>query len=382
MTENWFNWINLLFIPGMLIGFTIHELGHALVAYYFGDYAQAEKGKITANPIKHISWLGSFLFLFFGIGWPKPIVFNPKNFKNRYLDSYLVALAGPLANLALSLFIFIGTLLIMTTLLVTEQIDQSQFSDIMFFGRVSRLATDTTALQNGLLWIIVFSNRIWVANFILGVISLIPLPPFDGFTIALSLVGLFREKRIHDLTGSDHPVETVSQSPQKVPASSGTNTSALTEPISAEAVKTNKKQSMAEIHFKIGTDYHTAKKLDDAIARYRQSITIDPSFGPAYVNMGLAYKAKDQRNEAIHAFRAATRYAVDERTKNQAWTELQALSALPSSQPGTSDNDRNSGASPWTDTKPAPDWIAFAISLSVLLLMVFCLFGLFLVSWL
>ena len=59
------HWTNLLIIPGLLIGYTIHELAHAFAAYFLGDYSQVERGKITLNPFRHISWFGFFSFLLF-----------------------------------------------------------------------------------------------------------------------------------------------------------------------------------------------------------------------------------------------------------------------------------------------------------------------------
>ena len=59
---NW-HWLNLLIIPGLIIGFTIHELGHSLMAYFLGDISQVKQGNITANPLKHISWFGTILFI-------------------------------------------------------------------------------------------------------------------------------------------------------------------------------------------------------------------------------------------------------------------------------------------------------------------------------
>ena len=380
---SWIDWLNLLLVPGLLIGFTVHELGHALTAYYLGDYSQAEKGRITANPVKHISWIGGLLFITFGFGWPKPINFNPKNFKHQSLDTYLVSLAGPCANFLVSLLFFILTLVLMWVLRLTQQIDPDQFSTIMFFNRNNALASLSggEALQEVVVWVIAFSNRVWVVNFVLAVISLIPLPPFDGFTIILSLFGLIREKRIQDLRGDDAVDEPVMPTASAAKEPAQPLTRSLLEQTSVEAdVPVNKKQSMAEIHFKFGTEYHSQQKFDDAIARYRQAIENDAHFGPAYVNMGLAFKAKGHRQEAIHAFRAATRYAQDEKAKSQAWAELHELSALPNINPEIPTTNTDSGATPWTDTKPAPDWIMFGIGAAALFLFFFCIFGFFLVS--
>lgn len=361
-----FNWLNLLFIPGILIAFTVHELGHALTAYFLGDHSQVTDGKITANPLRHLSVLGGLLFIFIGVGWPKPIVFNAKNFQHRYLDSFLVAAAGPFANIITCLVIFVGSLFVLGFLNLIQQIDSQQMAEIMFFNRASQLASADGAdiSQNIFYWVIAFSNRVWVANFIIAIISLIPLPPFDGFTAALSLVGLFREKRINDLTDGDE----LSLTPS--------------DPEVTQTNGANKKQSMADIHFRVGAEYHEQQKFEDAIARYRQAISMDSKYGPAYVNMGLAYKAKDQRNEAIQSFRAATRYATDEKSRSQAWTELHELSALPGIGLETSDAiDDNTGTLPWTDTKPTPDWIAFGVGIFMLSLLFLCTFGLLLVTF-
>ena len=95
------HWTNLLIIPGLLIGYTVHELAHAFAAYFLGDYSQVERGKITLNPFRHISWFGFFAFLLFGIGWANPLEANPQNFKRKHLAMCLMAAAGPVASFTL-----------------------------------------------------------------------------------------------------------------------------------------------------------------------------------------------------------------------------------------------------------------------------------------
>jgi tetratricopeptide (TPR) repeat protein len=199
----------------------------------------------------------------------------------------------------------------------------------------------------------------------LGLISLIPLPPFDGFTILLSFVGMIREKRLKSLT------EPMSPTPTR--ANHRNNKS--------QPVYTQKK-SVADLHFDAGTAYHQQGRYDDAIARYRQAIRVDESHGPAYVNMGLAYQAKKQREEAIQALRAATRLSADEKSRNQAWAELHALSALPASsgQDSQPTQASASGAEPWTDVHPSPDWLSFSASAATLLLSFICILGVLLLS--
>jgi TPR repeat/Tetratricopeptide repeat len=52
------------------------------------------------------------------------------------------------------------------------------------------------------------------------------------------------------------------------------------------------------------TSYH-AGQLDDAIDYYRQALDLDPAFGQAYSNLGLAYQKADRIAEAIWANRKA-----------------------------------------------------------------------------
>jgi len=364
---NW-HWSYLLVIPGLLIGFTVHELGHSLTAYFLGDTSQVKLGKITANPFKHISYFGMALFLLFGIGFPKPLQFDPENFKHRYLDSFLTAIAGPAANFAVSLIVFIAGALLILILKLSGLLDNQQISSIFFFTRHDEFITSMSfseGMQSAVVWIIVFTNRIWTANFILAVVSMLPLPALDGFTALLSLMGVIKEKRIDDLS---QVISASSSEPQ--PES----------PIFNPPATANKKESIAEIHFRLGVEYHQQKKFDDAIARYRQAIKSNSTFGPAYVNMGLAYKAKEQRSEAIQALRGATQYATDEKSKTQAWAELHDLSMLSDAPVEAEAYAGNSGAAPWTDVKPSPDWIAFLAGLVALLLLFSCTIGVLLTN--
>jgi Zn-dependent protease len=86
----------------LLIVFPAHELAHAVVATRFGDPTPRAGGRLTLNPLKHLDFLGSFLFVFAGVGWASTPV-NPAYFgADRRIKMGLVSAAGPLANLALA----------------------------------------------------------------------------------------------------------------------------------------------------------------------------------------------------------------------------------------------------------------------------------------
>ena len=111
------HWSTLLIIPGLLLGYTVHELAHAFSAYYLGDDAQVERGKITLNPLRHISWFGAVAFLLVGIGWPNPLQVSRAEFKDRPAALGFIALAGPVASFTFGLAALLATL-VMAALLV------------------------------------------------------------------------------------------------------------------------------------------------------------------------------------------------------------------------------------------------------------------------
>jgi tetratricopeptide (TPR) repeat protein len=151
------------------------------------------------------------------------------------------------------------------------------------------------------------------------------------------------------------------------------------EPVRSRPQRTNRlllpiqqqrrRNAAANIHFKAGTDYHLDHQYDDAIARYRQAIANDQHFGPAYVNLGLAYLAKNRRREAIRAFRGAVEYADDQKSEQEAWFQLHQLSEVsPTDETSAQASLVEMGAAPWTDIKPRPNWVGLGVSGGLLLL--------------
>src|SRR5450756_2953505 len=65
----------LKFLPGIIIGLTVHEYCHALVAHKCGDSTSKDQGRVTLNPLKHIDPLGFLMLIVAGFGWAKPVQF-------------------------------------------------------------------------------------------------------------------------------------------------------------------------------------------------------------------------------------------------------------------------------------------------------------------
>ena len=150
----------LYFLPALLLSISIHEFGHAYVAYKLGDKSQKAQGRLTLSPIAHIDIVGFICIALFGIGWDKPVLVDDTYFKKRTRDNMFVALAGPMFNILLAILITI----IFKILMVTGVVNYLEVREI---GKI-------------LLTIIITTIQF---NVMLAVFNLIPLPPFDGSKI-------------------------------------------------------------------------------------------------------------------------------------------------------------------------------------------------------
>lgn len=95
--------IALVWVVAIFASLTFHEFSHALVAFYRGDKTAEREGRLTLNPLAHIDLFGLIPLFLFGVGWAKPVPFNPYNLKNPKWDSVMIALAGPFSNLSLAI---------------------------------------------------------------------------------------------------------------------------------------------------------------------------------------------------------------------------------------------------------------------------------------
>ena len=84
----------------------VHECAHALMAKILGDDTAQRAGRLTLNPMAHLNPMGALCMLLIGFGWAEPVPVNPVRFNNqKRRQGYmaLVAFAGPLSNLIMSL---------------------------------------------------------------------------------------------------------------------------------------------------------------------------------------------------------------------------------------------------------------------------------------
>jgi Zn-dependent protease len=152
----------------LLGSLSVHEWAHAYVADKLGDHTPRSQGRVTLNPAAHIDLIGTVILplvmiLFnpgFAIfGWGKPVMINPRNFKNWKRDDILVSMAGPASNLAICLVAAV------------------------LGGIAMRFAPEIGDLV----------LRVLLVNAILIVFNLVPIPPLDGSHVLKHAIGMSEE---------------------------------------------------------------------------------------------------------------------------------------------------------------------------------------------
>lgn len=139
----------------------VHEYAHALIATKLGDQTPRLSGRLTLNPLAHISPIGAIMIFLFGFGYAKPVNVNPRNFKDPKKGMAITAVAGPVSNLLMG-FVFI----VLATV----------FSNI-FRG--------DSVLFTAIFYFLFFAGTI---NVNLAVFNLLPIPPLDGSRILQLLI--------------------------------------------------------------------------------------------------------------------------------------------------------------------------------------------------
>ena len=160
------NFINkLLFLPGIIIGITFHEAAHGYVSHWLGDPTPKNQGRLSINPLAHIDPMGFIALLLVGFGWGKPVMIDPRYYKNPKRDELLVSLAGVTTNLIIAII----------------------------FAIIQILLIDTGAAYSmGASWNVVnlIIQYIVFVNLVLMCFNLLPIPPLDGFSVITQLFDL------------------------------------------------------------------------------------------------------------------------------------------------------------------------------------------------
>lgn len=144
----------------LIISITVHEFAHARASDKLGDPTPRIQKRLTLNPLAHIDPMWLILVFLVGFGRGRAVQINPHYYKHPLRDELLVALAGPLSNIIL-------TIIGMIILLIYEY---------LFLGINSTLLGQGDMASQ-------FRIQFCFMNIALAVFNMIPMPPLDGYRI-------------------------------------------------------------------------------------------------------------------------------------------------------------------------------------------------------
>lgn len=149
----------ILLLPGLMIGLSLHEFAHAWSASLLGDNFSRRQGRVSLNPFRHLSMLGTLAIFLLPIGWGKPVQVNLYNFKHPKRDYLITSLAGPLANI-----------IVVICCIALAQLTRHDYS----YGAA---AQPYITRAHHMLFAVATINTI------LATLNLLPIPPLDGSKI-------------------------------------------------------------------------------------------------------------------------------------------------------------------------------------------------------
>lgn len=155
----------LLILPGIIIGVTLHEAGHAYSSYWLGDPTPKAQGRLSLSPFAHMDPMGFIFLLIAGFGWGKPVEINPYYYKNKRRDELIVSLAGVTVNLIIAVVFA----------LITRGL-------VNLYGYSNE--------RNFIYYIALITTYVVFINLVLMVFNLIPCPPLDGWGIVTQIFNL------------------------------------------------------------------------------------------------------------------------------------------------------------------------------------------------
>lgn len=161
-----------VYLLPLIFAITLHEAAHAFVAHKYGDNTAKQLGRLSLNPLHHIDPMGTVLFPMISIvlgamsgvgagiifGWAKPIRIDFRKLHNPKKNLLWIALAGPLANLAMALIWGLT-------------LKGSMYMDSYFGNPLSLMAQAGVSI-----------------NISLMLLNLLPILPLDGGRIVFSLL--------------------------------------------------------------------------------------------------------------------------------------------------------------------------------------------------
>lgn len=169
------DWLQTMLV--LIVAITFHEFAHALAADRAGDPTPRSQGRVTINPADHLDPMGTVLMALssatgFGIGWGRPVQYNPYNLKHPRWDQVKIAIWGPISNIIQALV----------------------------FAGLIRLDDRTQWLGNNeVAWHLL--NLAVYVNLSLAIFNMIPIPPLDGSKILSGILATDSARRYDAFAG-------------------------------------------------------------------------------------------------------------------------------------------------------------------------------------
>jgi Zn-dependent protease len=163
-------------ILASVLAITLHEAAHGYAALGLGDDTARRMGRLSLNPLRHVDRVGTILVpgvlllgqlltlgrVEFMFGWAKPVPVDVMALRNPRRGMMLVAAAGPAMNFFLA---WLAGLLV---------------HPVELWGTL--LSPDSLGIAYRFIGLCI------LANLVLGLFNLLPIPPLDGGRIVTGLL--------------------------------------------------------------------------------------------------------------------------------------------------------------------------------------------------
>lgn len=187
----------LISLVAFVFSLSVHEASHAGAAYLLEDETAYRLGRLTLNPVPHISILGTLVMPILGalsgwpvIAWAKPVPINPAQFSRRFSQRAgiaLVSAAGPASNVVLAVLSLLVLSIYVKGLAAGVQLDPFGLFRACMSVKVEAFL-ESGIFSAGQVLMLTLLGRLVMSNIGLAIFNLLPVGPLDGAGIFRALI--------------------------------------------------------------------------------------------------------------------------------------------------------------------------------------------------